>query len=349
MTTDSGKTTSDRTVFRLAFVVPWIVLGTAMVAVTVFGGPSRQYQLLPFAASILVFGLPHGAADHLTPSWARNEPPTRRWIGLVGALYLIVGLAYAWVWFVFPVAAFVLFILITWFHWGQGELHPLVDLIDRTHLRTRPARLLTIAVRGSLPMLVPLVAFPAEYRWVAAQLVGLFVAPDLRAVDVVFSPAGQTAVAVAVGSLICVSLVVSNRGSSDRHAWIVDASEILFLLVYFLTVPPILAVGLFFCFWHSLRHIVRLMLLDTVAQEHLAAGDPQQAFARFARQAAPLSIGALGLLGGVALVVPVAPGGWTDLFGVYLVGIAVLTAPHVVVVTWLDIEAGFWTSTETGR
>jgi hypothetical protein len=40
--------------------------------------------------------------------------------------------------------------------------------------------------------------------------------------------------------------------------------------------------------------------------------------------------------------VPRAPTGTADLVGLYLVLIAVLTLPHVVIVTWLDREQGVW-------
>lgn len=338
---------SDRSVSRLAFLFPWVALGTTAVAVLVFGTPPRAYQLLPFAASIVLFGLPHGAVDHRTLPWAKGDPLTRRWLAVVGGLYLVVGLVYVGVWFSFPVAAFVGFILITWFHWGQGELHPLVRLVGPTHLQSRPARLLTIAVRGSLPMAVPLVAFPAEYRWVAAQLVGLFGSVDLARLDPVFSPAGRTVVAATVGTLIVASLAVGFRTGEGRHAWWVDAGELFGLTAFFLLVPPVLAVGVFFCCWHSVRHITRLMLLDEQTASQLANGKTTRALARFARQATPLSVAALGLFGGLALAVPVAPVGRSDLFAIYLVGIAVVTAPHVIIVTWLDLEDGFW-ATATG-
>ena len=42
------------------------------------------------------------------------------------------------------------------------------------YLRTRAQRVLTLLVRGGLPMLVPLLAFPEVYRSTALDLVGLF-------------------------------------------------------------------------------------------------------------------------------------------------------------------------------
>lgn len=343
------ESTRDRTVFRLAFLGPWIALASTAAAVLVFGAPSRELQLVPFAVSIVLFGLPHGAVDHLTLPWAYNEPPTRRWLAIVGGLYLVVGLAYALVWFVTPIAAFVLFILITWFHWGQGEVHPLVELIDPTHLRTRSARALTVAARGSLPMLVPLVAFPEEYRWVAARLVGLFGTAGLAALDPVFSPAGRGAVAAIVATLVVASLAVGYRSAEGRGAWRVDAGELLFLTAYFSVVPPILAIGVFFPCWHSVRHITRLVLLDDVGAASLDAGDLGAALARFGWLATPLTVGALVIFGGLALAVPADPISGPELFAVYLVGIAVVTAPHVVVVTMLDLQEGIWQPLRRGR
>jgi Brp/Blh family beta-carotene 15,15'-monooxygenase len=340
--TATYESTRERTVFRLAFLGPWIALAATAAAVLAFGAPSRGVQLLPFAVSILVFGLPHGAVDHLTLPWAYDEPPTRRWLAIVGGLYLVVGLAYAMIWFVAPIAAFALFILITWFHWGQGELHPLVELVDSTHLGTQAARALTVAARGSLPMALPLVAFPEEYRWVAVRLVGLFGTVDLAALDPVFSPAGRGAVAAVVATLIVASPAVGYRSGTGREAWLVDAGELLFLTAYFLVVPPILAIGVFFPCWHSVRHITRLLLLDDAAAARLDEGALWSALARFGRLATPLTVGALVIFGGLALAIPVDPTSGPDLFAVYLVGIAVVTAPHVVVVTMLDLREGIW-------
>ncbi|MEA1931797.1 MAG: Brp/Blh family beta-carotene 15,15'-dioxygenase [Euryarchaeota archaeon] len=338
----SHESMRERTVFRLAFLGPWIALASTAAAVLVFGAPSRGVQLLPFAVSIVIFGLPHGAVDHLTLPWVYDEPPTRRWLAIVGGLYLLVGLAYAMIWFVAPIAAFALFILITWFHWGQGELHPLVELVDPTHLRTRTARALTVAARGALPMVVPLVAFPEEYRWVAARLVGLFGTVDLAVLDPIFSPVGRGAAAAVVATLLVASLAVGYRSGEGRESWLVDSGELVFLSAYFLVVPPILAIGMFFPCWHSVRHITRLLLLDDAAAARLDEGELWSALARFGRLATPLTVGALLVFGGLALAVPVDPGSGPDLFAVYLVGIAVVTAPHVVVVTWLDLTDGVW-------
>jgi len=329
---------------RLAFWLPWLAVGSTMAAVLVAGAPSRQYQLLPFAASIVIFGLPHGAVDHLTPPWAKNEPASWRWFAVVGGLYLFVGLAYGIVWFLMPVAAFALFILLTWFHWGQGELYPLLRVADASHLDSRLSRVLTLVVRGSLPMVVPLLAFPGEYRWVAEQLVGLFASPTLGAVEGVFTPSARTAIAVGLGVLFALSLAVSYPRTGSRRSWAIDAGEVVLLSLFFLTVPPLLAVGIYFCFWHAIRHIVRLMLLDETASAKLADGSVWGAVGRFGWVAAPLTVVSLGIFVALAATAPAFTGDSSGLFAIYLVGIAVMTAPHVIIVSWLDVEESIWTA-----
>lgn len=342
MVVDHPEDTLAGPVFRLAFVVPWVVLGLTTIAVVVGGTPPRQYQLFAFAASIVLFGLPHGAVDHRTLPWERDEPLTRRWLLFIGGVYLVCGLVYTAIWFVGPVIAFVLFIAITVAHWGQGDLYPLVALVEPTHLRTRTARMLSVATRGALPMLVPLVAFPNEYQLVAETLVGLFGGDTLGIVTVVLLPPSRLVVAVCITVLIITAVAAGDTSTRTRRAWLIDTGETVFLTVYFVLVPPILAIGIYFCFWHSLRHVVRLMLLAETTRTHLTAGAPGRAIARFARAATPLSVGGLAIIGGIAIVVPVFPVSHLDMLGVYLVGIAVLTLPHVIVVTWLDFETGLY-------
>jgi len=334
---------TNRKAIQLSFWLPWVALGMTMAAVTVVGTPSRTAQLLPFAASIVIFGLPHGAVDHLTPPWARDEPASWRWFGIVGGLYLVVGLAYTAVWFLAPVAAFVFFILLTWFHWGQGELYPLLRVAEAEHLCSRASRVLTLVVRGSLPMVVPLIAFPTEYRWVAEQLIGLFATPEWGVLAAVFTPTGRATVATGLGVLFVFSLAMSYPRNGSRRSWAIDAGEVAFLSLFFLTVPPLLAVGIYFCFWHAIRHIVRLMLLDEIASARLADGSALGALGRFGWAAAPLTVASLGVFVGLAASAPAFAVDYSGLFALYLVGIAVMTAPHVVVVSWLDREEAIWT------
>ncbi|MDZ5811561.1 Brp/Blh family beta-carotene 15,15'-dioxygenase [Halorubrum sp. AD140] len=340
------QTTSDSVERRLrrATIYPgWLALsGTTLLFALGVSIPYR-YQFVPLAASVLLLGLPHGALDHLTLSRARDRRATGRSLAAIGGLYGLLGGLYAVGWFFAPVAGFAGFILLTLLHWGQGELHALLTSIGVEHLETARQRVATALARGTLPMLVPLVAFPDQYRLIATTLVGLFGTTDIGPLAVAFTPRGRVVVAAAVVALLAGTLALGYRRTSGPTGWAFDAGETALLVVFFATVPPILAIGLYFTLWHSLRHIGRLLALAPTARTALLDGDYRRAFGRFARDAAPLTAAAILILAGFYALVPATPATTVELVGLYLVFIAVLTLPHVAVVSLLDREQGVWT------
>jgi Brp/Blh family beta-carotene 15,15'-monooxygenase len=329
------------TLVRNAMAPSWLLLGLVAVAfaagVTV---PLRvQYGVL--LASALLFGVPHGALDHLVPGRLRRGGTDRRSIAAVVGLYAVLGTGYALVWFLAPVVAFAAFILLTVLHWGQGDLHALLALADVDHLPTRRHRAVTAAVRGGLPMLVPLVAFPERYRAVVTDVVGLF-ASDPTGLAPVFAPETRLAVGLVLAVVAVATLVLGALRASSRRGWAIDAGETGLLAGYFAVVPPVLAIGLYFTVWHSLRHVARLLVEDEGAATALRGGRRWPAVASFGRDAAPATVGALALFAPLLWLVPRSPGDLATYAGLYLVLIATLTLPHVAVVTWMDREQGVW-------
>lgn len=327
-----------------------LVVGSALSPLVDVSVP-RWFGFLPLLASAIVFGLPHGAIDYLVPARVAGVSPARSAL-VIGLLYAVVGGAYAALWFRAPVLAAALFIAITWFHWGQGDVHALVTFANGSHLDARPLRVATGVVRGGLPMLVPLLAFPDRYRTVLVTWVGLF-GRDLS-LPWLFAPETR---ALAGGAFVVVTVLVLalgyRRGGWTR-GWRVDAGETALLWLYFLTVPPLVAIGVYFCVWHSLRHVLRYVAVDgdgrgqSVGElAQLRGSDSTERTARdvfdqFAREAAPLTALALLFLVGFGLAIPGPIRSIEAVAGLYLVFIAVLTLPHVVVVTWMDRQEGIW-------
>ena len=327
-----------------------VALGVALMGLA--GQIPLAYQYLPLVVSAIVLGVPHGAVDHLVLPRARDAPVTRRSLASVGGLYLLFGGGYAAVWVLAPAVAFVLFIVVTLLHWGQGDVYALVELTGASHLPTRAARASTAIVRGGLPMLIPFVAFPEQYRFVAATVIGSFDPVAVGALDAVFAPGVRLGVAFGFGLLTAATLGVGFYRAVDTGAvrpWLIDAGETLSLVAYFGLVPPILAIGLYFPLWHSLRHVLRTMLVDDVAAAALSDQSTGAAFLRFTRDAAPLTVVAVLIFGAVWVAVPVTPTTVPDAVGVYLVFIAVLTLPHVVVVLLLDRQLALWSPQRLSR
>lgn len=336
-----GSAAARRTLTRLILLPSWVAL--LAVALPFLAGleiPEKfaWLQYLPFAASLILFGLPHGAADHLVPGRLTGKGAGAGSVAGVVALYLALGGAYLALWTVSPVLSFTLFILVTWFHWGQGDLYSSRALIGVGGLPVVSGLL----VRGGLPMLVPLLAFPAVYAGVGQSLVGLFGGAYPEPL-----PGGISLALRIFGGLVMLALAVLYLGgvyrrTGNRGALAAEAGEIALLAVYFSVVPPILAVGIYFCLWHSPRHIARLMLLEPASAHSLERGRPTPALRRFVRDAAPLTVAALALLAALYLFVPSGPGGVAGLLAGYLVLISTLTLPHVVLVSWMDLRQGVW-------
>ncbi|WP_336001107.1 Brp/Blh family beta-carotene 15,15'-dioxygenase [Halorientalis halophila] len=328
------RETLVRAVLRPSWIA--VVALTVPFALGLSVPPILQY--VPLAASVLVLGLPHGAVDHLALPRVRGERPTLRSMNRVFVLYGVLGAAYAAVWFLAPAVAFVSFILLTWAHWGQGDLYSLLAFTDADYLDGRPMRALAVVVRGGLPMLVPLLAFPEWYRRVATALVSLFAPDSVAGLAAVFRPETRLLLGVAYAAVLIAYLALAVVRTDDRPAWAVDAGEVLLLVAFFALVPPLLAVGVYFCLWHSARHVARLLTVEPGSASALARGRLRPGVVQFARDATPLTIGALALLAGFALLVPNPPADLLGWLGLYLVLIAALTLPHVVVVTVMDRE-----------
>ena len=300
-------------------------------------------QYLPFAASLVLFGLPHGAVDHLVPSRLAGRDADGRSVLAVVLLYVVLSSLCLALWFVAPVAAFVLFVCVTVFHWGAGDLHALLFFgPDGLGGMGRTSRVLLLLLRGGLPMLIPLLFFPDAYREVATAAAGLFGA-DAAALSGVFSPAYRIAVGTALAAVALLFLLrAAGELAGERRALLPVALETLLLFAFFAAVPPVLAVGLYFTLWHAPRHVARLVLLDSAGARYLRAGRPVCALARFARQAAPLTVLALALLVGLYLAVPRATEDPGSLLALYLVLVSALTLPHASLVTYMDARQGVW-------
>ncbi|GAA0543511.1 Brp/Blh family beta-carotene 15,15'-dioxygenase [Halorubrum ejinorense] len=301
-----------------------------------------------FALGTLVVGMAHGAVDHLVPLRAAPNVSLRRSIAVVSVVYAVLGGAVVAAFFVSPVAAFVGFIALTWLHWGQGDVATLA-IAGVDHLPTSAERWLALVVRGGLPMGVPLLAHPEEYRLVAEWIVGLFVVDATAAaaaVDPLFTPEIRAAVGVGMAAATLGSVGLGYRrvraGEERRGGWRRDVGELAVLWAWFLLAAPVFAIGVYFALWHALRHVGRLVLVDPRAASAASAGDAVGALARFGRDAAPLTLGGFLVVGAVGATVPAGVAAPGDLLAVSLVAIAAMTLPHVVVVAWLDRREGVW-------
>ena len=323
---------------RLTMTLPLAVIALAIPFGLVVDDLPVAVRFAPFVVSVGLFGLPHGAVDHLVPL-RLGDIALGRSLAVVSVVYAVLGGLYLAVWEISPAVALLAFLGMTWFHWGQGDAFALGAFGDGGHIRTRSDRWAALLVRGGLPMLVPLLGQPAGYRRVVNAIVKLFDPAATAALAPLFQL--ETRLALGVGFAI---FTLGSLLWTARHVWRGDTSvaglgwdviEIGVLWAFFWLVSPVFAVGLYFAVWHAVRHIGRLAIVDPASRDALDAGEWPTALGRFYRDATPLTIVSLALFAGLYVWVP-TDGSPDGLLAIYLVGIAVLTLPHVAVVTWMD-------------
>ena len=327
-----------------AFASAWAQRRYSYVAVltlTVLGGafPTAAGVLLgvPLAVGMVVLGVAHGACDQFVvpaaTAPAGSAGPSlsgwRYWLRFLAG-YLGLAGAVAVLWWGWPAATVGGFLLLTVWHWGSADAPAGAQVSPRWWL-------LHSLARGLLVFAVPAWRWPAE---TAAVVNGLLAFAGAAPV----APAAFGPAAAGLGLLVAGGHLALWSGYAARHRWALVRTELLEVLLLtglFVALPPRLSVAVYFVFWHSLQHVLRLngWLGFAGARERNARLLPQLAI--FLRRAAPLllvSCAALLLLG--RLLAPRLPDA-TAWFSLALVVASIVTLPHALLVT-LVMDAPQW-------
>lgn len=297
-------------------------------------------QYVPLALSVVLFGLPHGALDHLVPSRLRRQAPTpRRVLPLIGG-YLGLVVVYLLLWVVAPAVALVAFLVIALLHWGQGDYFALLAFLRRPLPRTVAGVALLWLVRGALPIAFSALMHPAAFAAAARGIAGTWGSHATWTLSPLLQAGSLTLFAALVLGYIVLAIAAHHRAPS--YLFWTDLGEIALLFVFFWAVPPLVAVGVYFCLWHSTRHIARLMLAREANLGLIERRRVLYCLRGVARDALPMSLGAIALFGMLAVLRPLALGRLDGLIWLYLALIAALTLPHAVLVLWMDHTQGVW-------
>ncbi len=295
----------------------YLTLGLGGLAALLAPHLVDELRYVPLLASLVLFGLPHGAVDHLVPGWVRGRPLSRASFAQLIAAYLGLTALGIGLWLVDPLLALALFFLTAVVHWGASEL---------TWFPGQRRRVAFAAARGLVAVILPALAFPTAFDQATRSLLAPFLThpPDL-------APTGWLRIlAIAAFALVC-----ALGAGQDRRARL----ELLGLVAFFALVQPVFAVGLYFIAWHSWRHIVRLATLEPTAAAQMNAGRPRAAVTTVMAATFPLT--ALSLLGlaGFGALLAVHLTAADQITAVALAMIAALTLPHTLLVAWLDHTA----------
>lgn len=311
----------------------YLAVALASCVGTLFPGGAVWVLGPVLLVGLVGLGIAHGACDQLVlPAY---QPVQRRgWAYLVrfGAGYLGLAVAVGLGWWWWPGAAVALFFVLSAWHWGSA---------DAPAYPQRGVWIVHSLLRGALLLLLPAGWWPLE---TAQHINGLLVATGAAPVVASHWPG---VVGGLVGLVLGAHAVLWAYFSWQRvpGRWHRDVREVGLLVGLFWALPPLLGLGVYFVFWHSLQHVLRLTpLLGYTAK----AGRPWLALGRevtfFVRRALPMLGASIALLAGAyglrSIWLP-SDGTWLK---VAVLAAAVITLPHALLVS-LVMDAPKWRRT----
>ncbi len=338
-----------RLVVLVTFIGWTACLGSIALTLTmpvVSGLPAVQWS--PWLLGLLVLGISHGAFDHRVGVELRTQygdcPDASVGAGFYAA-YLTAALTVLMVWFASPIAASACFLAVAATHFGQGDLYWSRRFGLSAWSGSVGYRASLLLARSALPIALPLWAWPSEFSDAADALANRLFGRASWSVPPQTIAAGLIALMAVVGLQVAWSAWLAwGMDGPTRRAAAVDIAETLLLVAMFAVVPPVLALGVYFNAWHSLRHIARLLLIAAPTRELVASGRLLAAFWEFQKRSLPMTCGALALASGLGFFVGRSRMSVADLGALVLVALSALTLPHVLVVTWMDARQGVWST-----
>ena len=299
----------------------------------VFPGVAPLLLGPPLVVGLVLLGLAHGACDQLVLPATRQLRGGQRTYLLKFVLgYSGLAAAAGLCWWHYPGVAVGFFFLLTVWHWGSADApgQPGQGLLWLTHS----------LLRGALLVAVPAWYWPVEIQHSVNGLLTLAGAGPLN-------PTWFTSIARGLLPLVGVGHLALWAGYVKRREFKrggTDAGEVLLLIILLLTVPPLLALGVYFVFWHSLQHILRLNRVFGYAggrRHGLGWAAMGKEIAFFMRRALPVFVVSLTVPAGLYLCWPASPAALDTLLGIAVLTAAILTLPHALLVN-VALDSGNW-------
>ncbi len=284
--------------------------GLAAALVACLGSPSLAIGLAPwpFLVAVVVFGLPHGAADGALLLRGLGWPAR---VSQLAAYLALMALAVAAL-MAFPTATLVSFLILSWWHFGAADGAELSGGRAPVWLRHAWG-----FARGGLAVSVPFVADPAAAWAPFARLAELL--GGATSIELVWL--GRAGAALAALALLALASCTAapKAARPDLAAWV----ECGLILALGLAADPLFAVGAYFLMVHGFRQSASL---GKELSDGSAAPSLGRRLLEAHRAALPLAVPSWLAL--IAIMIWVQPAGARDLAVLSLAVYVVATPPH---------------------
>lgn len=310
---ESFHSTLSRTILASAIIV--IIFHRLVVPI------DATIQWIFFGISIGLAGIPHGALDHLVAKQnniVRQRPFSsfNFYIKYLGKMFLF-GLC----WYLFPTTALILFILMSSFHFGETDIN-----IPKASMGLIAMMFQTIY--GLFIILTLLFSHTDS----VIPIVNLINGNDLSPINYVFQPIVSKSILSITGLFLILTGIifqVKNRLPISFYTSLLIQTICILTILILLPLP--LAFGFYFGCWHS------LLSLENIRLHISQTGKKTMSWNTLIQQCIPFTM--LAFLGIAVLILLTT---YSNNQNVYLlgffIGIAILTAPHLEVMSHMYTE-----------
>jgi Brp/Blh family beta-carotene 15,15'-monooxygenase len=283
----------------------WAMIGAACFFSHAMAGVTAGL----LAVLVGAVGLPHGAADHRFAR-SRLEPILGlAWMPVFLVGYLAVAVVVVCGWFVAPAVTIVLFFLASAWHFGQEE--------PRFPIGPQTLRPVFRFARGGLVIWTPLVFHSREVATILGVATPGGGGPAIDWATSLLTGLSWIMLAIAGAAWGLQILAASERTGRMRRILLADNALVASLGVLFAVASPLVSFPVYFCAWHSARGLKRLRI------------ELGESWPELARSLAPLTVGAIALIGLAAWLV-LGGAGWNGtLIRATFIGLSAVAMPHL--------------------
>lgn len=261
------------------------------------------------AVLVAVIGLPHGAADHRFAR-SRLEPILgSAWIPVFLVGYLTVAVVVVCGWFVAPAVTIALFFLASAWHFGQEE--------PRFPIGPRSLRPVFRFARGGLVIWTPLVFHSREVATILGVAAPGGGGPAIEWATSLLTVCSWLMLTIAGAAWGLQGLAARRHTGLTRKILLADNALVASLVVLFAVASPLVSFPIYFCAWHSARGLKRL---------RVGLGE---SWPELAKSLAPLTVGAIALIGLAAWLVLGGTGWNGTLIRATFIGLSAVAIPHL--------------------
>lgn len=258
---------------------------------------------------LIVFGIPHGAADYLIFQDVTRRAPSRREAWKFAGFYFVLLLGYGLLWYALPLAAFGLFLVISLYHFGQSHFH---DAVPDERFPAGAA----FFTWGALTTLFPVLLHYDESVVIIQEITGTYLP---------LSPAFRSVALLVIAASNLVLLGVLYRcGYLSGKRLLNELANLGLLIALYFSASLLLGFAAFFLLWHSIP-----AALDQLRFFRRRRGG--FTLSTYTRRIVPLSVAAFG---GLALFYLLSAHrfDYGMNLGALFIFIALITIPHALLV-----------------